>query len=671
VRRSRHAYILTVLLLCFLPAVCPVAAKKKVPKTVIRSWTHPTPVALADTQRVDTSYLNFGMKNVQYDYSILNHYNGNLVSPLQSAVYFDRTRKTDCMFATAYDVYTISPQDVRFYNTTTPYSTISYKKGFTTNHADNDLDFKFTGNLNPRTNLGATINYLNAVGHYKNQAGKTVIGSLFGSYNGRNYSLQAAFTFTTLSNFESGGLLNSADLQNNNLATEDMGVKMEAMSGYRYLCGYLNHYYSICVERADTVHYSSTDKQGHEVQADSVLYTDVPLLTFRHVFETTDATRRYIEKNAVQKLYTTCFLNPRITNDTTGTLTLRNTLSATFEEGYNRKMRFGLTVYARNEFQRHGCNRMPDWPVKDVTVTNNSALGGTSLLALDSSRTANLWSNNTFVGGAIYKQTGRFIRYMVHGDVCVIGRKLGEFHIDGQLNTGFKAGKDSMTIDACVGFRNETPDRFLQHYVSNHYCWENDFSKPYRFHVGGCIAYPTQWIKPSVKIDYETITRLIYFEGYEGPKQADNTISVLGADVQADLTTPWFNIENHAVVQYSSSYLLAVPLVALYHNLYYHGVWFKALDAQIGADIRYNTAYYAPVLNPATGQFCAQQDVKVGNYPVISAYANFYVRLLHLRFFLQYQHLNASFMNHQYYSMPDYPVNPSVFRAGLAFHFYR
>ena len=116
---------------------------------------------------------------------------------------------------------------------------------------------------------------------------------------------------------------------------------------------------------------------------------------------------------------------------------------------------------------------------------------------------------------------------------------------------------------------------------------------------------------------------------------------------------------------------MGVPALTLYHNLYYHGTWFKALDAQIGIDLSYCTAYYAPYLNAAIGQFAAQQDIKTGDYPVMSVYANFYVRLLHLRFFAQYQHFNATFMNRKYYAMPSYPLNPDVFRAGLAFHFYK
>ena len=79
----------------------------------------------------------------------------------------------------------------------------------------------------------------------------------------------------------------------------------------------------------------------------------------------------------------------------------------------------------------------------------------------------------------------------------------------------------------------------------------------------------------------------------------------------------------------------------------------------------------APILNPALGQFCIQNQEQVGNYPVMNVYANFYVRSLRLKLFAQYQHFNASFMNKQYYEMPGYPMGPDMFRAGLAWHFYK
>ena len=615
--RGKTRWLLLVLLLPM-----PVSAKLKLPKTVVRSWSFTDVVQLPDTQRVDSSFLNFPMRNVQYNYSILNLQNGTLVSPLQSAIYFQQTRKTDFLFGTPYDIYTTTARDVRFCNTTTPWSNISYKRGFTTYHEEHDLHFDFTGNLNRRTNLGTTLNYLDDAGHYKSQAGKTFNGSVFGSYDGKHYSLYAAFLFNQLSNFENGGLSNPSDLQNKNMLTDDMPVNMVGMSGYRYLSGYLNHLYSLTTMTQDSV--------------------EIPVLTFRHVFETTEGTKRYIEQDTTQTFYANRYWNDTIASDTAAMLTINNTLSVTFEEAFNRHLRFGITAWARDEAQRH------------VNIEPREK-----------------WSNNVFVGGAIHKKTGKWIRYQADGEVCVLGRKVGEFAVNGTVGLGFKIGQDSLTVDAKAFVRNETPDYFLQHYYSNHYRWDNDFRKLYRYRVSGEAAYPTRWFVPRLNVSYETVQNLIYFKGLEGPKQTNQAVSILAADLTANITTPWVNLDNRLVYQYSSSSLVSLPALTLYHNLYYHGSWFRrAMDAQIGVDLSYCTSYRAPYLNAALGQFAVQDEVTVGNYPRMNVYASFYVRLIHLRFFAQYQHFNATFMNRKYYSMPSYPTNPGVFRAGLAFHFY-
>ena len=608
------------LLLLLMPLA--VSAKIRLPKTVVRAWSFTDDVQLPDSQKVDSSFLNFPMRNVQYDFSPLNHTNGSLVSPTQSALYFQRTQKTDFLFGNAYDIYTITSHDVRFCNTTTPYSNISYKRGFTTYHEEHDLGFDFTGNINKRLNLGTVMNYLDDAGHYKNQSGKTFNGSVFGSYDGKNYTLYGAFTFNQMSNFENGGLMNPADLQNKNMETEDMPVRLVGMSGYRYLSGYLNHHYSITAVTADSV--------------------EVPVMTFRHVFETSDATKRYIEKDTTQTFYENKYNEGRLGSDTAAALTINNTLSVTFEEAFNRHLRFGITAWARDEVQRHA-NIEP----------------------------REKWSNNVFVGGAIHKKTGNYIRYQADGEVCVLGRKLGEFAVNGKVGLGFKIGEDSLTVDAKGFVRNETPDYFLQHYYSTHYKWDNDFKKLYRYRVGGEVAYPMRWFVPRLSVWYETVQNMIYFAGLGGPQQMDKAVSVVAADLTANITTPWVNLDNRVVYQYSSSSAVPLPSVTLYHNLYYHGSWFrKAMDAQLGVDLSYNTFYYAPYLNAALGQFAVQDEMQVGNYPRMNVYASFYVRLIHLRFFAQYQHFNASFMNRKYYSMPYYPTNPGVFRAGLAFHFY-
>ena len=648
------------------------AAEKAVP-TIIRTWQLDTWTGVADTLAgIDSSYINYPMRDRLNDYSISNVTNSNLVSPSQSRIYFARQKNIDFIFADAYTPYIITPQQVKYYHTTTPYSTIAYKKGFVTNLDQNEINFSFTGNVSRRTNLGMTIDYLNSYGRFANQEGKTVFGSVFGSYNGDHYSLQSSFTWNTLSNFENGGLKNPSDLQGA-LKPEDMPVKMQGMSGLRYLSGYLNHYYSICVERERKVNYRERDEEGKWVKKDSIKIEYVPVTTFRHIFEVTDATKRYKEKSTAQSILPNIYRNPTETNDSAACLSIKNTFAVTFEEEFNTLLHFGAMVYAMNESQRHivAIGQTEDNVHLEPWGNAYSDVLANTLNRIPDTLYGQSWSNNTYVGGALYKHRGQHIHYGFDGNICLLGYKLGEFQVNGHLDAGFRLGKDSMTIAATAFFRSETPDYYLQHYRSNHYRWDNNFQKTLRLRVSGELAYPTQWVKPKLNMAFENITKHIYFDTDGTPKQMDGNIQVLAADLQLNITTPWVNLDNHVIYQHASSDKLPLPALTLYHNLYYHGCWVKALDVQIGVDMRFFTKYYAPLLNPALGQFCIQDTEQVGNYPVMNVYANFYVKSLRLKLFAQYQHFNASFMNKHYYEMPGYPMGPDMFRAGLAWHFYK
>ena len=665
-----HRIIVGILILCSTIAMQ--AAEKAVP-TIIRAWQLDAWTGVADTlASIDSSYIDYPMRDRLNDYSISNVTNSNLISPSQSRIYFARQKTTDFIFADAYTPYIITPQQVKYYHTTTPYSTIAYKKGFVTNLDQNDISFSFTGNVTRRTNLGMTIDYLNSYGRFANQEGKTVFGSVFGSYNGDHYSLQSSFTWNTLSNFENGGLMNPSDLQGV-LKPEDMPVRMQGMSGLRYLSGYLNHYYSICVERERKVNYRERDEEGKWVKKDSIKIEYVPVTTFRHIFEVNDAVKRYKEKTATQSILPNLYRNPKATNDSAACLTIRNTLTVTFEEEFNTWLHFGAMVYAMNESQRHitAIGQTENIVHLEPWGNNYGDVLANTLHLMPDTLYKQRWTNNTYVGGALYKHRGQYIHYGFDGNVCLLGYKLGEFQINGHLDAGFRLGKDSMTVTAKAFFRSETPDYYLQHYRSNHYRWDNNFQNTLRLLVSGEVAYPTQWVKPKLNVSFENITKHIYFDTDGTPKQMDGNIQVLAADLQLNITTPWVNLDNHVIYQHASSDKLPLPALTLYHNLYYHGCWVKALDVQIGVDLRFFTKYNAPLLNPALGQFCIQNIEQVGNYPVMNVYANFYVKSLRLKLFAQYQHFNASFMNKQYYEMPGYPMGPDMFRAGLAWHFYK
>ena len=626
-------------------------AKQSLPRTQIHTWQMPSLSAVADTiVFTDTATLNFHDVDVQQLYSMSSVTNGNvLVSPIESRIIPNRLKTIDDPFAWSMTPYVVTPQQQRYFNSTTPYSAVAYKKGFVTGHEENDLDFLFTGNIGKELNLGVEMDYLNSAGHYANTAGKLFRGSVWGSYDGVHYSMHAALGWSQLSSFDNGGVSDTADLHSS-LKAEDLPVRLNAMAGYRYISGYLHNQYTITKDRdiRDTV---EIEEDGRLVKKDTIRTEHTPLMTFSHIFECNNSNRRYIEQNADQGFYEHIYYDSIATRDTSDVLTIRNTVAVTFCEAFNNKLKFGASVFAMNE-----CQRFMDDSVPNDSIFNYH------------------WQNNTFVGGSIHKHSGQYIHYNIEGLVCVVGYKIGEFDVNGRLQATIPVGKDRLYITARAYAKSETPNWYLQHYRSNHIQWENNFGFTYRFLGGVTVDYPTKWVRPRIDFSFENQTHPIYFSGIDWkPRQYNGNVQIITADVGVDVTTPWVNLENRVVFQHTThDSVMPVPMFILQHRLYYHGTWFKALDAQIGVDVRYFTRYHAPVLCPATGIFANQQDTYIGNYPWMNIYANFYVRSIRLRFFAQYQHLNHLFMkkNIDYLTMPGYPTNRDVFRAGLAWHFY-
>ena len=639
------------IVLVLLAATLWAAAKPPRTRTVVRTWTMPNYSAIADTIPFkDTTMLNYFDIDIQHRYSTNSAMNGNvLVSPIESRIVQERLETIDDPFAWSLAPYVVTAQQQRFFNTTTPYSAIAYKRGFSSEH---DISVLFTGNIGKRTNLGLDMEYLKSIGHYANTAGKLFRGSIWGSYTGTNYSMHGAFSWSQLSSFNNGGLVDIEDLRGK-LGTNDLPTRLAdgGMVGYRFLSGYLHNQYSLTQERE---YHDSIEviEDGKKIKRDTIRTEDIPLMTFSHIFETNDSYRRYVEKNPNQGFYDTTYFNVPETADTTDVLTIRNTIAVTFCEAYNTKLKFGATVFAMNECQRILYDSVRYDSIHDYR-----------------------WMNNTYVGGSIHKRSGAHILYMVEGKVCLLGYKIGEFDVHGELETKFKAGGNTLHINARAFAKSITPSPYLQHYTSNHLKWDNSFGFTYRFLGGASISYPTKWVTPSIDFSFENRANPIFVTASDWmPHQYRGSVQIMTGDIGLDITTPWVNLENRVIIQHSTNdSVLPVPLVTLQNRLYYHGSWFRhAMDAQIGVDLRYFTRYKAPVLCPATGLFATQQQTSVGNYPWMSVYASFYVRSIRLRFFVQYQHLNHLFMKNSidYLAMPNYPTNRDVIRAGVAWHFY-
>ena len=602
----------------------------------VKTWHITDRFAVVDSFQVDTANLNYQNANPIDRFSIANSYNGNLGSPIQSKLYFDRPANNDFIFSNAYFPYIMNVQSATFYNTKTAYSNLNYTTGGTNYRDEDHFKFLFTGNANKRLNIGTTLDYIYARGEYANQAAKRFAGSLFGNYNGKHYSATALLSTNNLDNYENGGLKNTTGINPLGLATADIETNIVGYANYKMNQIFYNQQYSIGIERPI------------RINEDSVRMEYVPVTRFAHTFKFTDARKRYFELNPEKAFYDTTYYYIKRsngaykeTNDTSALKTFSNTFSVSMEEEFNKWMKFGLTAYVENEIQQFTFN--------EDTLINK------------------MLKSNTKVGGILSKQRGQLFRYSVLGEIDLLGYKIGDFLLDGKVGGYFKLWNDSISMVATGFMRSDEPSYFLQHYQSNHFRWDNNFKKIYRTNIGGTFSIPTRSF--SLNIGIENITQFIYFDTKALPAQFSGNVQVLAANLKQDFHVGKFALENNVVFQLSTQPgILHLPRFTFYENLYFHDIWFDVLSVQLGANLRYNSEYYAPAYMPATGQFYNQSITKIGNYPVVNVYLNCHLK--RTRFFVEYYHINQMFMHGDYYSMPGYPIDPAIIKMGISWNFY-
>ena len=595
----------------------------------VKTWQISDRLATADSIPVDTIHQNYQISNPIDRFSIANSFNGNLGSPIQSKLYFDRPEITDFIFSNAYFPYLMNVKSATFYNTKTPYSNIDYNTGGTTFRDEDHIKFLFTANANKKLNFGTTLDYIYATGEYKDQSSKRFSGSLFGSYLGKHYSATGFVATNNMSNYENGGTRDSILINPEGIATKDIQTRLLGYSNYKQNQIYYNHQYSVGFERAV------------RINEDSVRMDYVPVTRFAHTIKLDDVRKRYYEPITDTTFYKNTYFPKIQTNDSSALQTLTNTVSISLVEEFNKWMPFGLTAFVENEIQRYTFN-------KDTLIDK-------------------MYQSTTKIGGVLSKQRGQIFKYNILGELSLIGYKAGNFRLEGNVGGFFKLWNDSISLVANGFVRNESASYFLQHYESNHFIWNNDFSNIYRTHIGGTFSIPTRLF--SLNVNVENVTKYIYFNSDALPTQYSGNIQILAANLKQNFHVGKFWLENNVVYQVSSQQsLLPLPALTLYHNLYYDDIWFKVLSMQVGVNVRYHSAYYAPSYMPATGQFYSQSKIMIGNYPVMSAYLNFHLK--RTRFFFEYYHVNQLFMKGAYFSMPNYPINPTITKIGVSWNFY-
>lgn len=638
-----------------------VSEKKQDIQQIAYAWGVDGPTGEVTRMPMDTLEYNYFQQAIPAEISYAYACTGNLGAEGKSMLFMEQAPMSQFFLEDAQMAWIPTLAKHRWYNTRIPMTLVGYNTAGGRDNSQDRLEVIFSGNINKKAQIGANLDYIYSKGCYNNQNTKGLTWGLDGSYLGDRYEFKGFTQHYNLLNKENGGITDDlyitdpAELQGGVSKIDAKSIPTNLSRARTKIVGgqvYLNNMYKVGYWREETD------------DNDSIISSEyIPVTSFfwtldykyaKHIFgdQMASETKNFFEHT---------YLNPDLTDDRTKYSSLSNTVGVSLLEDFNKYAKFGLAAYFKYEMRKFTqTTDTIDREMPDEIGLTPFPEGIESVLAKKS-------QNLAWVGGQLAKRNGKILTYQANAEIGVLGDAAGEVKIWGNLSTRIPLLGDTVPITAYGGLYNTTAPYLLQEYRSNHFIWQNDFGKERRLRFGGILNIP--WTKTSVNVGTETLQNLIYFNEQALPQQDGGTVQVFSATLKQDLKLGILHWDNKVTYQTSTNEtVLPLPKLAVYSNLYIL-CHIATLHLQLGIDCDYYTKYYAPAYQPATATFHNQREIKLGNYPLMTAYAN--MKLGRTRFYVMMSHVNQGIIGgNNYFSSPHYPLNPRRFQLGLSIDFH-
>lgn len=639
--------------------------KKKIVPSEVRAWTVDEKYGNMTDTDVDTLHHMF--MNADLPEGIEGHYNslGNVGSPRMSRVFMERPTTPDFMFTEPFDMFFVDTEHFRFYNTKSPFMNVTYNWNGSKNTGSDHVKATYTNNAGKKFNFGGIFDYIYGPGYYDTQSTSYMNASAWASYIADKYNFHFYYQHNFMKTAENGGIEDEGYITNpENMAREYTSNDIPTMlsqtwNRQEHDIVFFNHHYNIGFYREEVVD-SVTTKEVF-----------VPVSKIFHSVKFQNMMRNNRAYKETENYHSYTYLPGDSTQDYTKHLYTKSLLGISMCEGFNKWALFGLNAYVGFEYNRF---TLPDSTRYGGFFTNTTGFVGKQYFN----------EHNVFVGGQIIRIQGTTVHYNLDGEFVVAGQDIGQFEVNGHAEVNIPLLGDTAQVALNAYVKNVGPSFYFGNYHGKHAWWDKDVDKEFRQRIEGVIDIPHTNTKITVGVEniknfcYFQNTGIVFNEGTEqqaisnnvSSMQCSDNIQVFSANLRQYFKLGILHWENDITYQTCShSEVLPLPTISLYTNLYLRFKIAKVLKTEFGADMKYFTEYYAPDYSPVIGMFMNQNPLKkekVGNYPLLSVYANF--DLKRTRFYVMYHHFNQS--DGRYFWSPHYPMNPASIRFGLSWNFY-
>ncbi|MEX0965919.1 MAG: putative porin [Bacteroidia bacterium] len=544
-----------------------------------------------------------------------------------------------------WDLYRTTRQNIRYYNTFTPYTRLYYVQGGGTNLQI--LEALHTRNINPGWNVGLKIRGGGSEGYYQQQSTASTEIALFNNFQTKNqrYRLLANVIVNRYRTQENGGIINPL--------ISDSGSSKFGQPLFDTLSAFdkINM----------NVNLGSASQQWRETQlfakqyyyfgkyksifspADSLTRKKLfPSFYLSHAFQYRQTKHQYEDEAPDSAFYRHIYDNPLATSDSIFFSELRNEFTLSSAPYRAVRDTDSVTVF-----------RERPWLLAFTVSHAYNEVGSSSL---------EFATNQLQVQGRFHFRLER-LRVKTHASLHTAGYLSGNYH--GEAQAQYPVYKNWNLMAGISAAQTSVPFIF-QYYSSNHYRWLQELQRVNHQRLFGGFVNAKE--NAALTAEFMRIGNYPYFDSTEIPVQANEAIPYLKLKLQKVFKTKHFVMDNVLLYQpVLSNDLLRLPDFLINTTLAFDQIIKDKFHIQVGVILNYNTAYKAARYLPPISQLALQDSITVGNYPHFDVFFN--AEITRFRIFAKLEHANQEFTGSSYFYLPNYPLKPRNFVFGLAWEF--
>ncbi|GAB2684191.1 putative porin [Mucilaginibacter koreensis] len=553
------------------------------------------------------------------------------------------------------DVYMLNPEDIQYYRARVGYTNLYYVGGGLT---EQYFKLVHSQNIKPNWNFGVNFNTIGSKGFYPRQNVGELSLAFFTWYESKNkrYNLLANVILNNMRVPENGSpvepnVFTSSVQQFSSLSQP---VRLNTSSERQTNNGfYIKQFYYL----------GHIDKKTGAADTSKVLPTQRVSYTFHYNARSYRFSQNEVDTYHVFPDY---YFSPTVSRDSLTLNHLRNDFSYSFylrpkAGGFVKnevKLDLGLTqdIYSYHQYITDSLDLQTGYANQQREVQNKT------------------FQNITLNAKLGYKFSDQVILNTDFRQVVQSAyNNFGDYLYDATLTLsgGNKAGR---IIFGAYAQSNAAPLIFNR-WISNHYIYtygDNYFNKQKINNLS--FNYINDNLQLDLKAEYFLINNYFYFEAQPGgidahPAQYKPAINLLKVSLGKTFQWRRWHLEDYIVYQKTDQQsLLRTPEVYNYASIYYTRLFFNVLNASIGANVRYNSTYYAPSYALSIGQFYNGPEVTFSSYPVASVFVK--ATLYRTNLFLMYDYVNQGLSSPGYYTVNRYPMGNHMLKFGVSWTFY-